>query len=149
MGKRSRRLPRRFYRRPTAWVARELLGKILCVRTARGVERARIVETEAYLGVKDRACDSFGGRRTERTEAMYRDGGHAYVYIYGMHFCLNVTTREAGCPEVALIRAGEPVEEGAAPQRSRMKTNGPGKLCKFYGIDRADNGGETRTSPLY
>lgn len=136
------RLPRKFYRNPTARVARELIGKVLCVRTARGVERSRIVETEAYLGVKDRACHSFGGRRTARTEPMYRDGGHVYVYfIYGMHFCLNVTTRMAEIPEAVLIRAVEPLGDGSRPlSRVRMTTNGPGKLCRRFSITREDNG---------
>lgn len=134
-------LNREFYRRPTARVARDLIGKILCIRTARGVVRARIVETEAYLGVRDRACHSFGGRRTDRTEAMYRDAGHAYVYfIYGMHFCLNVTTRGKDIPQAVLIRAVQPISDREPVARLEMRTNGPGKICKAYGIGRAENG---------
>jgi DNA-3-methyladenine glycosylase len=140
-----KRLAKPFFHRPTGRVARELIGKILCVKTERGVERSRIVETEAYLGVTDRAAHSFGGRRTARTEPMYAAGGHSYVYfVYGMHFCLNVTTGPVGVPEAVLIRAVEPLGIGGdplpVPAKSAMRTNGPGKLCKFYGIERGDNG---------
>lgn len=135
------RLPREFYVRKTESVARDLLGKTLCVRTRRGVERARIVETEAYLGAGDRAAHTFGGRRTARVEAMYLGGGHAYVYfIYGMHFCINLTAGAKDSGEAALVRAVAPLSDPVPPPRAKMRTNGPGKLCAFYGITRADNG---------
>ena len=71
----------------------------------------RLVETEAYLGAPDRASHAWGGRRTPRNESLYLAGGHAYVYmIYGMHFCLNAVTGEAGVGSAVLLRAGEPVE---------------------------------------
>jgi DNA-3-methyladenine glycosylase len=146
-------LPQSFYLRDTEKVARELLGKVLCVRMpAPGggpsmILRSTIVETEAYLGETDRACHSFSGRRTNRVESMYLEGGHSYVYlIYGMYFCLNVVTREAGCPEAVLIRAVEPHDFEMTPtlakksNRVKLPTNGPGKLCRHYGIVRADDG---------
>jgi DNA-3-methyladenine glycosylase len=135
------RLSRSFYVRKTERVARDLLGKVLCVRTARGVERARIVETEAYLGAGDRAAHTFGGRRTERVEAMYLGGGHTYVYfIYGMHFCMNLTAGPRDSGQAVLIRAVAPLADGTPPPRAKMRTNGPGKLCARFGITRADNG---------
>src|SRR5450759_4135741 len=103
-------LPGAFYRRETAEVARALLGCRLARRFPDGTERAVIVvETEAYLGIADRAAHTWNGRRTARVAPMWGPGGHAYVYlVYGMHFCLNVVTREAGVPEAVLLRAGTP-----------------------------------------
>lgn len=145
MPNRTLRLPRAFYQRDTETVARELLGQRL-VHVVDGQRlTGLIVETEAYLGVRDRACHSFGDRRTPRTESLYLAGGHAYVYfIYGMHFCFNAVTRREGEPEAVLVRAVEPIE-GRDIMRSRRPsarhevdlTNGPGKLCAAMGITRA------------
>ncbi len=136
-------LPIDFYLGPTEKVARELLGKTLAVRSGTGTQYSRIVETEAYLGHTDRACHTFGGRRTKRTETMYQGGGYAYVYfIYGMYFCLNAVTGEEGSGQAVLIRATEPLDEDLSPlllPKREMRTNGPGKLCKFYGITREDD----------
>jgi DNA-3-methyladenine glycosylase len=107
----------------------------------------RIIETEAYLGIEDRACHTFGDRRTERTRSMYLPGGHAYVYlIYGLHYCFNVVTRSEKEPEAVLIRAVEPLE-GVDFMRSRRRVrkdkdlaNGPGKLCEALAIDRKCDG---------
>ena len=86
-------LSRGFYQRPTAEVARDLLGKFLVRTTARGVVAVRLNEVEAYLGVDDPACHTFGGRRTTRTETMWGEAGHAYFYrVYGLHNCLKVVT---------------------------------------------------------
>ena len=93
---------------------------------------ARIVETEAYLGVEDRAAHSWGGRRTPRVEPMYADGGHLYVFfVYGMHHCANVVTRRDGVPEAVLLRAAE----GPAGAPPRL-LSGPGQLCAALGITR-------------
>ena len=142
----ARRLPPAFYRRRTRRVARELLGQRL-VRLYKGRRLAgRIVETEAYLGVKDAAAHTYKGLRTERNEAMWLPGGRSYVYfVYGMHHCLNVVTRGPGEPEAVLIRALEPVEGLAAMRRlrgarpDRELANGPGKLCAALAIDRGLN----------
>jgi DNA-3-methyladenine glycosylase len=130
-------LPAKFYLRDTELVARELLGKRL-VRMWRGRRLSGvIVETEAYLGAKDRAAHTFGGRATERVKSMYLAGGHAYVYqIYGMHFCLNVVAKNSGEPEAVLIRALEPDPGLAAGTR----TDGPGRLCAALRIDRRLDG---------
>ncbi|HEX5761438.1 MAG TPA: DNA-3-methyladenine glycosylase, partial [Thermoanaerobaculia bacterium] len=105
-----RPLPVAFYRRPAEAVARDLLGRHL-VRELDGERLVlRLVETEAYLGAPDRASHAWGGRRTARVESLYLAGGHAYVYlIYGMHWCLNAVTGEAGIGSAVLIRGGEPV----------------------------------------
>jgi DNA-3-methyladenine glycosylase len=103
-------LPRTFYRKGTAEIARALLGCRLTRRLPDGTMRSVIlVETEAYLGVKDRAAHTWNGRRTPRVAPMWGEGGHAYVYfVYGMHYCLNVVTQREGVPEAVLLRAGIP-----------------------------------------
>ena len=81
---------------------------------------------------------SFGGRRTARVEPMYADGGHLYVFfVYGMHHCANVVTREAGEPQAVLLRAAEAPEE--APPRL---LSGPGRLCAALGVTAAASGGD-------
>jgi DNA-3-methyladenine glycosylase len=127
-------LPRDFYDRDTALVARELLGMLLAHRVGGELRVGRVVETEAYLGSHDLASHSSRGR-TARTEVMFGPPGFAYVYlIYGMHHCFNVVTEPEGKGAAVLIRALEPVRgfEG--------NTSGPGRLCKALGIDRTRNG---------
>ena len=140
-------LPLKFYRRDTETVARELLGCRLVHVVGGQRLSGRIVETEAYLGIGDRACHTFGDRRTERTKSMYLPGGHAYVYfIYGMHFCFNVVTRTEEHPEAVLVRAIEPLEgietmrSRRAVKRDRDLANGPGKLCAALAIDKKCDG---------
>jgi DNA-3-methyladenine glycosylase len=145
---------RDFYTRAdTLRVARELLGKRLVVPAAGGVRvSGRVVETEAYLGVEDRAAHSYGGRRTRRTETMYATGGTAYVFfVYGMHHQFNVVTGPAGLPHAVLVRAVEP-EEGVELMRERRRvskerelTSGPGKLCRALGIDLTFDGEDLTT----
>jgi DNA-3-methyladenine glycosylase len=131
-----RPLPKTFYRKATADVARALLGCRLTHRLPDGKTRSVIlVETEAYLGVKDRAAHTWGGRRTPRVAPMWGEGGHAYVYfVYGMHFCMNVVTQRAGVPEAVLLRAGIPEEEGGGV------ASGPAKLCAYLGVTTALSG---------
>ena len=148
--RRPARLGRDFYTRAdTLAVARELLGKRLVVPDPATGERVsgRVVETEGYLGVEDRAAHSYGGRRTARTETMYRVGGTAYVFfVYGMHHQFNVVTGPAGWPHAVLVRAVEP-DEGVGLMRRRRPvpkerelTSGPGKLCRALGIDLSYDG---------
>ncbi len=140
-------LPQSFYRQSTKKVAKELLGKKL-VRIYKGKRISGIItETEAYLGIKDMACHSFGGRMTERLKPMYLDGGHSYVYfIYGMYFCFNVVTRTSKHPEAVLIRALEPLENIELMKSFRGKddlkqlTTGPGKLAQALNITKDLNG---------
>ena len=142
------KLQREFYlSTDTVAVARDLVGKLLVVPDILGRRvSGMIVETEAYLGIGDRAAHSYGGRRTSRTEATYALGGHVYVFfVYGMYYQLNVVTGPADHPHVVLIRAIEPVEEIEVmrSRRGLMKdknlTSGPGKLCIALGIDKAFN----------
>ncbi len=100
-----------FYNRDALIVAKELLGKTLVHEVNGKRISARIVETEAYMGIIDKAAHSYGGKRTPRVEVMYGAPGRAYIYlIYGLHHCLNVVTGEDGDPQAVLIRALEPLE---------------------------------------
>lgn len=159
-------LPLDFYLQDTIEVAQKLLGTVLVRQLPNGIcLRAKIVETEAYLGAEDPACHSFGYRKTERTQVMYKSGGHSYVYfIYGMYECFNVVSSTQGEPEAVLIRAVEPLDglktmatlrQQARRSRPSGKafvpisfngaalvtlTNGPGKLCQALNIHRGLNG---------
>jgi DNA-3-methyladenine glycosylase len=147
-------LARGFYQRPTEVVAAELLGKLLYRVHDTGTAVVRISEVEAYLGVDDPACHTFGGRRTPRTETMWGPAGRAYVYlVYGLHHCLNVVTVGEGSPEAVLIRAAGIVQGRDAIQTRRgagvavrSLTDGPGKLCQALSITRADDGLELCSS---
>ena len=144
-------LPRAFYIRPAIEVARALLGTVL----THGATSGRIVETEAYLGLKDRAAHSFRGL-TPRTRVLFGEPGHAYVYlIYGMYECLNVVAEPEGSPGCVLIRALEPLEGIARMRRRRPAArgvedlaNGPGKLTLALGITRLHNGADFTRGPV-
>lgn len=151
----AQRLPHEFYARDTIEVARDLLGRRLIHQLSDGTRLGGIiVETEAYLGIEDPSCHSFGGRRTPRTETMYADPGTSYVYfIYGMYFCFNIVTMARDVPEAVLVRALD-LREGVGDIQARRPTanphhlaNGPGKLCAALGITRAHDGLDLVTSP--
>jgi DNA-3-methyladenine glycosylase len=144
-------LSRDFYERPAIEVARDCLGKILI----HGNTAGRIVETEAYLGVDDRAAHAWRGL-TDRTRVIFGPPGHAYVYfIYGMHECLNFVAEPEGQAGCVLIRALEPVAGIRAMKRRRPAAkrledlaSGPGKLTLALGITRKQNGADLTKSPL-
>ena len=123
-------LGREFFAHPTVQVARALVGKYL-VRAIDGrVLAGKIVEVEAYVGPKDKACHASKGR-TQRTDVMFGPAGVAYVYlIYGMYHCLNVVTEGEEFPSAVLIRAIEIDGE---------LIDGPGRLCRALGVDRGLN----------
>ncbi len=143
LGPRLTTLPRTFYARATAEVARDLLGKIL----VHGETAGRIVEVEAYLGLADLASHASKGR-TPRTQVMFGPPGHAYVYfIYGMYECFNVVTEAEGTPGAVLVRALEPVagidrmfSRRPAVRREEDLCSGPGKLTLAMDITRRHNG---------
>lgn len=153
-------LTTKFFRRPAEGVATDLLGRYL-VRELGGMRRTvRIVETEAYLGARDRASHAWNGRRTKRNASLYLPAGHAYVYfVYGMHHCFNVVTRGADEDGSAvLIRAGEPI--AGEPEmitargltgriRSGQIAGGPARLCQALAIDRALDGASLVPPALY
>ncbi len=141
-------LPRAFFARPAAIVARALLGATLRVRAADGVIRSgRVVETEAYVGPHDLACHAAKGR-TQRTEVMFGPAGHAYVYlVYGLHELFNVVTGAEGDPEAVLVRALEPAPGTSGP-RGEQRGDGPGRLTRLLGIDRSLLGLPVDAPPL-
>jgi DNA-3-methyladenine glycosylase len=138
-----------FYKRTNVLqVARELLGKILVTNQNGIITSGRIVEVEAYNGTIDKASHAFGGRRTNRNEIMYAEGGVAYVYLcYGIHYLFNVVTHTKETPHAILIRALEPVK-GIEEMLNRVGkkkldntlTRGPGNLSKGLGITTLQTG---------
>jgi DNA-3-methyladenine glycosylase len=143
VAKEIKKLGLSFYQRgDVAQIAQDLLGKILVTRLDGGYTSGRIVETEAYVGVTDRASHAYGGRRTARTEVMYGRAGTAYIYLcYGVHHLFNVVTGSPGVPHAILIRALEPIQgiqtmmKRTAKQRSDFSlTKGPGNLSKALGL---------------
>jgi DNA-3-methyladenine glycosylase len=126
-----KKLGRSFFHQDAIKLARSLIGTIL-VHRVRGKEyRARIVETEAYLGPNDLASHSSKGM-TKRTEVMFGPAGHAYVYlIYGMYNMLNIVAGKTGKAQAVLIRAAEPLDEWQAD------LSGPGKLTRALKIMRS------------
>ena len=128
-------LPRAFYQLPAAEVAQALLGMTLAHRSGTREYRARIVETEAYVGCHDLACHAAKGR-TKRTEVMFGPAGFSYVYlIYGMYPMLNIVCADEGDAQAVLIRAAEPL----APAGWDADLSGPGKLCREMKIAMSDN----------
>ena len=151
-------LPRSFFARDPRRVARQLLGKIL-IRELQGIKlTARIVEVEAYLGTEDPAAHSAAGR-TLRNAVLFGPPGHAYIYfIYGNHYCLNVSCEPEGKAGGVLFRALEPlsgIEEMARARRIELRgsqdwpklTAGPGRLCQAFSITRAHDNDRDLTSP--
>jgi len=146
------RLTSDFFNQPCSDLARHLLGKKL-VRIGADLHQSRlvgqIVETEAYIGLEDKAAHSFGGRRTARNEAMFMTAGTAYVYnIYGIYTCINISSEEDGA--AVLLRALEPIEGLDTMQAARAVNgksqqlkahhlcNGPSKLTMAFGITKAN-----------
>lgn len=127
-------------------IARELLGMVLVTNINKSLTSGIIVETEAY-SYREKGCHAYNNLRTQRTEVMFKEGGHAYVYLcYGIHHLFNVVTNREGKAEAVLIRALQP-EGGQDEMVRRMKSSsvkkiasGPGKLTKAMGIDRKQNG---------
>lgn len=153
--KAAKPLAREFFNRDPRRVARELLGKLVARRDGRTLLAGRIVEVEAYLGADDAAAHAAAGR-TARNEVIFGPPGHAYVYfIYGVHYCLNISCMPDGHAGCVLIRALEPVAGVAEMSRRRGLTDfdpqavpdlrklasGPGRLCEALRITRPrDNG---------
>ena len=138
-----KKLDYNFYNRPdVVKIARELLGKVLVTDWGNGLTSGRVVETEAYKGVTDRASHAYNGRRTARTEVMYNDAGSGYVYLcYGIHHLFNVVTNVKNTPHAILIRAVEPLQgvdmmlqRTGKQNPDRTLTSGPGNVSKALGI---------------
>lgn len=142
---RSPALTRSFYNHPPNQVARALLGKVVVRRCEGEWLSGRIVEAEAYFGLNDEAAHAFAGK-TRRNAVLFGPPGFAYVYfIYGMHYCLNISCEPEGQAGCVLLRALEPLEGLATMERlrgvepganPRLLASGPGRLCQALGITR-------------
>lgn len=148
-------LKQEFYERNTIKVAKELLGKILIHQKGNKILAGKIVETEAYVGIHDKAAHVYGGKKTKRVMPLYGPGGTIYVYsIYGMYVCFNAITEKEGNPQGVLIRAVEPLIGLDYMSKNRFKkkyneltkkevinlTSGPSKLCIAMDITKEING---------
>lgn len=137
-----------YYREDVVAIAKDLLGKSVFTHFDGMLTGGIITETEAYEGVTDRASHAYGGRKTSRTEIMFREGGTAYVYLcYGIHSLFNVVTNRPGIPHAVLIRAIKP-ETGMENMLKRTKKSfldkhcgiGPGKVSSLLGIHFSHSG---------
>lgn len=150
------KITRDFYQKDAVTVARDLLGLVLVHETKEGIAKGIIVETEAYMGLKDAAAHSYKNNRSGRTNVQYGDGGYAYIYlIYGMYYCMNIVTNEVNTPEVVLLRALEPIE-GIDLMKKRRGTDkimnlcsGPGKLCSAMGVNQDNYGMDLCGNRMY
>ncbi len=153
-----RPLNRAFFARGPRRVARELLGKVLVRDSENPRLAARIVEVEAYLGEKDPAAHAAAGN-TARTSVLFGPPGYAYVYfIYGNHYCLNVSCEGEGKAGSVLFRALEPllgIDQMALARNIVVQglrdlpklTSGPGRMAEAFGITRLRDNGCDLTSP--
>jgi DNA-3-methyladenine glycosylase len=161
MTREAKLLRRSFFNRDPRAVARELLGKLILRRDGRKHLAGRIVEVEAYLGAGDLAAHAAAGH-TARNAVLWGPPGHAYVYfIYGVHYCLNISCLPAGDAGCVLIRALEPVSgirdmakareladlDLTLPRDLRKLASGPGKLCEALGITRPRDNDKDMLSP--
>jgi len=158
-----KKLSASFYQRDNVLqIAKDLLGKILVTKWNGVVTSGRIVESEAYNGVVDRASHAYGGRRTNRNDIMYAKGGVAYVYLcYGIHHLFNVVTNAGGIPHAILIRALEPLQgidlmlkrtgkkHSDSYREDYTLTKGPANLSKALGIFTKHNGISLRDKNLF
>lgn len=97
----------------------------------------RLVEVEAYLGLRDPASHAFRGP-TPRNAPMFGRAGHSYVYlIYGMYWCMNVVCETPGSPGAVLLRGGEPL---AGLDDDARLLAGPGRLARALGITGVHTG---------
>ncbi|KOP37478.1 DNA-3-methyladenine glycosylase [Flavobacterium sp. WLB] len=129
------------------FLAKDLLGKVLCTQIDGEITSGIIVETEAYFGIQDKASHAYGGRKTDRTETLYSQGGVSYVYLcYGIHHLFNIVSSVEGEPHAVLIRGIEPLTgKDIMETRRNMSASkgaisaGPGSAAKALGIDRSFN----------
>ncbi|MGE5204857.1 MAG: DNA-3-methyladenine glycosylase [Chlamydiota bacterium] len=155
---RLKALLREFFNRDPRRVCRELLGKVLVRREGSGLLVGRVVEIEAYMGTGDPAAHAYIGP-TARNRVLFGPPGHAYVYfIYGNHYCLNVSCMPEGKAGSVLFRALEPLAgiaemerarrlngAGTSRQVLRLLTSGPGRLAEAFGITRLRDNGKDLT----
>lgn len=157
-------MDKEFYHTDAITLAKNLLNKFLIREYDNKKIVTKIVETEAYMGVTDKAAHVYKDKKSTRTGPLYLSGGHIYVYlIYGMYNCLNISANEENIPQCVLIRGVEPVDNLDEISYNRFSkaynelnnyqkknlTNGPGKLCKALNIDRSLSGKDLFGHELY
>ena len=144
----NKKIPASYYKNSdTLELSKDILGKKLVTKVNNQITSGIIVESEAYLGVSDRASHAFDNKLTNRTSTMFEEGGISYIYLcYGMHSLFNIVTNNKGIPEAILIRAIKPIDGiSMMCKRRNMKeksynlTNGPGKLSQALGITKKLN----------
>jgi len=153
-----KKIPLSFYtRKDVVEIAKDLIGKIIVTNFDGSITSGRIVETEAYVAITDKASHSFGGKRTARNEHMYAAAGTAYVYIcYGMHQMMNIITNDKNIPDAVLIRAVEPLEgidimlkRTGKNTLDKTLTRGPGNVGKALGIFKHHSGNHLLGNKIY
>ena len=157
-------LDKYFFQNDGLYVAKNILGKFLIREYDNMQIVTKIVETEGYMGIKDKAAHVQNDKKTDRTKPLYLEGGYIYVYlIYGMYHCLNISANVENIPECVLIRAVEPIigldkiafnrykksYDDLTTYQKKNITNGPGKLCMALQIDRSLNSQYILDSNLY
>ncbi|WP_417941446.1 DNA-3-methyladenine glycosylase [Flavobacterium sp. RS13.1] len=146
-----------YQNRDVLYLAKDLLGKVVFTQINGEVTAGIIIETEAYYGVTDKASHAYGGRRTNRNETMYSEGGVSYVYLcYGIHYLFNIVSSIAGEPHAILIRGIEPlIGKKIIESRRKMPitnpriSSGPGSLAKALGIDKSFNGKDLTAEEIW
>lgn len=153
-----------YFKKDGISVAKSILGKYLIREYDNKKIITRIVETESYMGINDKAAHVYNDKKTERTKPLYLEGGHIYVYlIYGMYYCLNISANIENVPECVLIRAIEPISgiediafnrfekeyKDLSSYQKKNITNGPGKLCMALNINKELNSKSILGNELY
>ena len=153
-----KRISYAFYNRSNVvTIAKELIGKVLITVIDGVLTSGRIVETEAYAGVTDKASHAYNNRRTNRTEVMFGDAAKSYVYLcYGIHHLFNIVTNQRDIPHAVLIRAVEPLEgvDTMLLRTGKIKadhtlTRGPGNVARALGINRLHTGIDLMGETIY
>lgn len=136
---------RKYFEKDTIQVAKNFLGAFIVRKDGQNLIRAKIVETEAYLGPEDQASHTRNSKRTYRNKVVWKPGGYAYIYLtYGIHWMFNIVTQKKDVPECVLIRAVD------VKDLDFSKTNGPGKLTKRLEIDKGFYGEDlTKSSKIW
>ncbi len=153
---RAKRRTKAFFYRQGKYVAKNILGDYLTLKTKKQTLIGKIVETEAYLGIGDDASHSFGGRITARNKIIYSQGGLIYVYlIYGKFWCFNIVVSKKDDPQAVFIRAIEPVQgielmkKRRGVERVEKLTNGPCRWTQSFSINKSFLGREVVSKDIF
>jgi DNA-3-methyladenine glycosylase len=144
-------LPCSFFQRDPLVCARELIGTELVWGKCSGI----IVETEAYLSLKDEACHTFT-RPSTRAFVERNPPGAVYIYMnYGVHWMLNLLVKGGERTGLILIRALEPrrgltmMKARRGVEEVRRLCSGPGKLAQALDITKRHHEMSICTDPRH